>query len=275
MFLLPAFIGAALLCGCAEDTTDLKQRIAELEKRVVNQEKSFADLSGKVTVSKDFSADIQRLDDQQEKIAQVLKTKVDPINMKLEEFREWAQEAQAERGKVAGQLKGIEQAVAELQKRLEKESRAIARVGQDLTGQKQSIAGTAKALEDLSTAVAKVQKEAVDSNTRLVEAVKKTLPKVKSAAVDEIKDRLVPLEKTLTDLRVGFETERRTVQAIPSTDGGRDMQAVKKKVTELEEVLASQQSYLLEMGGKIHELEAIIKGGSAAFRPESSSLSRR
>ncbi len=278
LLLLCAFICSCLLCGCAEDTTDLKQKIAELEKRIATQDKSFTDLSGKVTVTKDFSADIQRLDDQQEKIAQLMKTKVDPINMKLEEFREWAQESQAERGKVTTQLKSVEQAVAELQKRFENESRTIARAGKDLAGQKQSIAGTAKAVEDLSKALAKVQKDTADSNTRLVEAVKKTLPKVKNAAVDEIKDRLVPLEKTLTDLRVGIETEKRTVQSIrerPPSDGGRDVQALRKKLGELEEVLASQQSYLLEMGSKIHELESILKGESAGLPSERSLFGRR
>ena len=277
--LLSVCICSWLLCGCTEDVTDLKQKIAELEKRVATQDKSFTDLSGKVTVTKDFSADVQRLDDQQEQIAQLIKTKVEPINKKLEEFREWAQKAQAERGNVAAQLKSAEQAIAELQKRLEAQSRALARYGKDVTGQKQGVVNTAQAVEDLSKTVAKIQKETADSNAKLVEAVKKALPKVKTAAVDEIKGRLAPIEKTLTDLRVGIETERKTVQSLKEQPrgegGGRDVQALRKKVTELEEALGSQQSYLLEMGSKLHELESVLRGRSSAVPSDRSLFSAR
>ena len=79
---------AILLTGCADDTADLKQKIAELEKKVQQQEKDLREFAGKFAQPKDFSADIQRIEDQQDRISQILKTKVDPVNTKLEEFRE-------------------------------------------------------------------------------------------------------------------------------------------------------------------------------------------
>ena len=92
---------AILLTGCADDTADLKQKIAELEKKVQQQEKDLREFAGKFAQPKDFSADIQRIEDQQDRISQILKTKVDPVNTKLEEFHDWAQEAQKDRDLVS------------------------------------------------------------------------------------------------------------------------------------------------------------------------------
>jgi hypothetical protein len=79
-----------MLAGCTDDTAELKQKIAELEKKVQQQQKDLSEFTGKLALPKDFSADIQRIEDQQDRISQVLKTKVDPVNTKLEEFASWA-----------------------------------------------------------------------------------------------------------------------------------------------------------------------------------------
>jgi len=266
-----------MLAGCAEDTTDLKQKIAELEKKVAGQEKAISEFAGKQSQVKDFSADIQRLDDQQEKTSEFIKTKVDPINMKLEEFREWAQEAQGERGKVTAKLKAVEQSLSELQKRLDAESKGSARISKEMAEYKKTVQVTAKGLEELSKGLSQVQKEVLDSNTKLLEAVKKTLPKVKTAAVEEIKERLVPLEQNLTSLKTGLETDRKAIEAIRSQPqpGGKSVEALRAKISEIEEIMASQKSYLLEIGSKLHELESAMRGGNARSPFGPPELSRR
>ena len=73
---------AILLAGCADETAELKQKIADLEKKVQQQEKDLREFAGKFALPKDFDADIQRIEDQQEQSFQVLKTKVDPVDTK-------------------------------------------------------------------------------------------------------------------------------------------------------------------------------------------------
>ncbi len=76
-------LAAVMLAGCAEETADLKQQIATLEKKLQKQEKRSTGFLRANLLSQDFSADIQRIEDQQDKISQVLKTKVEPVNSKL------------------------------------------------------------------------------------------------------------------------------------------------------------------------------------------------
>ncbi len=85
--LLLIILACVLLVGCSDDTAGLVQKIADMEKRVQKQEKDLKDFAGKFSPPKDFSADIQRIEDQQDKIQQTLKTKVEPVNNKLEEFK--------------------------------------------------------------------------------------------------------------------------------------------------------------------------------------------
>ena len=72
--LLLIILVSVLLIGCSEDTAGLVQKIADLEKRLQKQEKDLKEFAGKFSPPKDFSADIQRIEDQQEKIQQTLKT---------------------------------------------------------------------------------------------------------------------------------------------------------------------------------------------------------
>jgi len=265
--LLLIILASVLLIGCSEDTAGLVQKIADLEKRLQKQEKDLKEFAGKFSPPKDFSADIQRIEDQQEKIQQTLKTKVEPVNNKLEEFRDWAQEAQKEREDVGKKLKGLEGSIAEFHKKVESE---IRQSGKELPTMKKQVAAVSKTVEELSKGLADVRKEIQENNTKLINAVKKTLPKVKEAAVAELKDQITPLEKGLSNLKSGVETDRQALAAIkgqpqpqaqpaPPAESSKDVQALNKRIKELEEILASQKAYLLEMGAKVHELELQLK----------------
>ncbi len=252
------------LCGCAEETAELKQKMADLEKKMQKQEKDLRDFAGKFSPPKDFSADIQRIEDQQDRISQVLKTKVDPVNSKLEEFRDWAQEAQKERDNVGKKLKSMEQSVAEAQKKMEAEGRDAGRIKQELVATKKSLAAVSKSVEDLSKNVADIRKEAQDNNAKIVTAVKNTLPKVKEMAVVELKAQLAPLEQGLANLRNSAENDRKALAAMrgqqsAAPESAKDSSALAKRIRELEEVVTSQKGYLLELGAKVHELEQVLR----------------
>ncbi|MCA1962278.1 MAG: hypothetical protein LDL33_15980 [Desulfomonile sp.] len=292
--LMAALVGIGLVAGCADQSFDTKQKIAELEKRVANQEKQFAEFAGKFGAPRDFSADVQRLEDQQDRLAQQFKTKVDPINMKLEEFREWAQEAQSERDKVAERLKAFDQAVQSLQQRVETESGPAGRLGKQLAENTKKVKEHSKMLQDVAAGLTHLRQELMDNNTKLVAAVKKTLPKVKEAAVEEVKGRIDPLEKTLLTLKTSLETDRKAIESIKGRSpieaekdlqalrkkidelgSGKDVQALQRKIMDLEEVMASHKSFLLEVGSKLHELETAVRGGRAGANPQSSGYTRR
>jgi len=291
---MAALVGIGLVAGCADQSIDTKQKIAELEKRVASHEKQFADFAGKFGTPRDFSADVQRLEDQQDRLAQQFKTKVDPINMKLEEFREWAQEAQGERDKVAEKLKAFEQAVQTVQQRLEAESGPTGRLGKLVVENTKKVKEHSKMLQDVAAGLTHLRQELMDNNTKLVAAVKKTLPKVKEAAVEEVKGRIDPLEKTLLPLKTSLETDRKAIEnikgrtpieaekdlialrkKIDELGSGKDVQALQRKIMDLEEVMASHKSFLLEVGSKLHELETAVRGGRAGANTQSSGYTRR
>ena len=59
---------------------------------------------------KDFSVDIQRLEDQQEKVSELIKTKVEPVDQHLGEVQDWIQKkAEPDRRRVAEKIKEMEQ----------------------------------------------------------------------------------------------------------------------------------------------------------------------
>jgi chromosome segregation ATPase len=269
---------AILLAGCADETAELKQKIAELEKKVQQQEKELRDFAGKFAQPKDFSADIQRLEDQQDRISQILKTKVDPVNTKLEEFRDWAQEAQKDRDLAAKKLKAVEQAVAEVQKKVEAEGRDLGRLNKELAVGKKNTVALSKGLEQLSKNLNEVRKEVLDNNTQLLTAVKKTLPKVKDAAVAELKGQLAPLEQALTNLKVSLEGDRKAIAAMkaqpPAVERGKEVKGLQARIKDLEDVVTSQKNFMLEMGSKVHELELQLRRSmGSADAPQG--LSRR
>ncbi len=267
--LILLILSGALLCtGCVDDSAGLKQKIAELEKKLQKQEKDLRDFSENFAPPKDFSADIQRIEDQQDRISQAIKTKLDPVNSKLEEFRDWAQEAQKDRDVVGKKLKSIDQGLAEIQKRLDADKRDVGQTAKLATLNAKKLRLVAKSLEDISKSFAEVKREVLENNTKLVNAVKKTLPKVKEAAVADLKNRLIPLEQGLTALKAGLEAERKksglpTPSAV-AAGSGKEVRAMTKRIRELEEIVGSQKAFLLEMGSKVHELETHLRGGAGA-----------
>lgn len=302
---LAAMIGAILLVGCADETSQLKLKMAEMEKRLQKQEKDIKEFSAKFSLPRDFSADIQRIEDQQDRVSQAIKTKVDPVNAKLEEFREWAQEAQKERDESKKKLKTMEDVLAEVDKREADGLGKINQVSKAFATDRKTLAGLAKGLGDLSKTVEQLRKEFQDNNTKIVEAVKKTLPKVRDAAVadlktqmaplekevaalktametdkaapatapkgregtvvvpvPDVKSQLAPLEKELAALKTSMENDRKAIAAMraqaPSEDT-RQVQALNRRIRDLEEILTSQKQYLLEVGSKVHELETLLR----------------
>lgn len=257
--LITLIIPATLLfSACTDDTAELKTRIAELDKKIQKQDKDLREFSTKFAPAKDFSADIQRLEDQNERISQVIKTKVEPLNAKLEEFRDWAQDAQKEREAVKEKIKAAEAGVNELKKKYESKTKELAAASKDSLTEKKVTDALNKRIEELTKGLGEVRKEVLDNNTKLINAVKKTLPKVKDAAVAELKEKLQPLEESLTTIKTEAETERKNLttkgQAI-STDASKEIYALMGKIRDLEDVVASQKSALLEIGTKLHEFE--------------------
>ena len=244
-----------LIAGCTNDTSDLKQKIAELEKRLAKQEKDFAEFAGKFSLPKDFSADIQRLEDQQDRLAQAIKSKVEPITSRMEELRDWAQEAQSDREKVARELKVLNKTVGNIGKGTDAAVSEISRMKKELAVLKRS-QGSSTAVQNLSKRLDQLRKETLENNTKLVNALKKTLPKVKNAAVAEVKTLIDPMQKKLEKLNsgAGAGADRMMAQAAA------EAQTIKKRMVELEEILASQKTFLLEMGSKVHEIETALIG---------------
>lgn len=248
----------ASLSACTDDSTDIKQKIAEIDKKLQKQEKDLREFSGKFAPPKDFSADIQRLEDQAERVTETLKTRLDPMNGRLEEFRDWAQDSQKDRDTVRERLKQLDAGVNDLKKKLELKNKDLTAATADSAATKKTVASLGKSVDDLSKSVAEVRKELQDSNTKIVNAVKKTLPKVKDAAVAELKEKIQPLEEGLSSIKTGIETEKKDVSGkagAVGADAGKLIQGLNTRIRELEDVVASQKSALLEIGAKLHEIE--------------------
>lgn len=266
-FLLAAILGSILLAACADETSPLKQKMIEMEKRLQKQETDLKEFSAKFSVPRDFSADIQRIEDQQERIAQALKTKVEPVNSKMEEFRDWAQETQKERDAVTKRLKGLEDSLGQLDKKYSDIGTQVNRLHKGMLAHKKVLTTLSKDVADLGKGFEKIRKDLEDNNNRIVEAVKKTLPKIKDAAVADLRNRLTPLEQGLASVKNGLESERKTIAALRSqapTDAHKAVQSLNQRIKELEEIIASQKGYLLEVGSKIHELELQLRRMSGA-----------
>jgi len=249
---------AFLFSACTDDTAELKTKLAELDKKIQTQDKDLREFSTKFAPAKDFSADIQRLEDQNDRISQTIKTKVDPLNSKLDEFREWAQESQKERESVKDKLKATDASINDLKKKYDSRNKEITASTKENATEKRQIDTMTKRVDDLTKGLGEVRKEVLDNNSKLINAVKKTLPKVKDAVVAELKDKFQPLEESLATLKSGLESERKNLttkaQAIPA-DASKEIGALIAKTRELEDVVTAQKAALLEIGTKLHELE--------------------
>jgi uncharacterized protein involved in exopolysaccharide biosynthesis len=179
---------------------------------------------------------------------------------------------------VVAKLASLEKIASGLQKRLEMELRTSARLAKGVSANTKKIRSNAKVADELVASLGQLKKDILENNTRVVNALKKTLPKVKKAAVAEIKQQLIPLEKSLVTLKTGIESQRRTLAAIRTearTETGKDVKVLRKKIDELEEIIAAQKSSLLEIGSKMHELETSLRGGNASMRLNSATVFSR
>ncbi len=252
-------VGTALW-GCTDGTVELKQKIAELEKKIDKQQKEFGDFVGRFAPPKDFSADIQRIEDQQDRISQIFKTQVEPINSRLEEFRDWAQEAQKEREEVRQRLKALGQSVAETEKLVPALKKEVERVTKISVLNNRKVKTIARSFDNASKEVKQMKKEVLDSNSKLFAAVKKTLPRVRDSAVEKLTGRLEPLEKQVTSLSAALTNDRKVIEALrtkkPVAGSGKEVDILTKRLADLEEILTSQKAYLLELGAKVHQMES-------------------
>ncbi|MDQ7785404.1 MAG: hypothetical protein RDU20_21145 [Desulfomonilaceae bacterium] len=260
LVVIALIVPGVILSGCTDGTVELKQKIAELEKKIDKQQKEFSDFVGRFAPPKDFSADIQRIEDQQDRISQIFKTQVEPVNSRLEEFRDWAQEAQKEREEVRQRLTALGQSVSEMEKVLPALKKDVDHLAKNsaLTVKRQKI--IAQGLENVTKEFKHVQKEVLDNN-KLFEVVKKTLPKVRDSAVEKLVLRLEPLEKQVTTLAAALSSDRQALDALKNRKpeaaaaAGKDVQILTKRIAEFEEILASQKAFLLELGAKVHQME--------------------
>jgi chromosome segregation ATPase len=177
---------------------------------------------------------------------------------------------------VSKKLHALDQSLNDLQKKLDSEDRHVARLGKDTSkslaaqaaAYRKDITTIARRVDDISKTVVGLRKELRDNNAKLIEAVKKTLPKVKEAAVADLNQRLVPLEKGVSELRGVVERQRKTAapakQNFPAQPS-KDVLVLTKRIHDLEEIVSAQKGFLLEVGSKVHDLEArLARAVSAA-----------
>jgi chromosome segregation ATPase len=258
LFVIALVVLGAALSGCTDGTVELKQKVAELENKIDKQQKDFAEFVGRFAPQKDFSADIQRIEDQQDRVSQIFKTQVEPINSRLEEFRDWAQEAQKEREEVRQRIKALGQSVAEMEKSIPALKKEVEHLVKNSAVTNKRVKIIARHTENVTKEFQQVRKEVLDNN-KLFAEVKKTLPKVRDSAVAKLIGRLEPLEKQVASLTAALNADRKTMDALrtqkPVAGGGKDVQILTRRIAELEEILESQKAFLLELGAKVHQME--------------------
>jgi uncharacterized coiled-coil protein SlyX len=99
----------------------------------------------------------------------------------------------------------------------------------------------------------------LENNTKLHAAVKKALPRVRDAAVETLKGRIISMEKQMTALSSQIVGDRKTIEALktrkPDEKSGKGVQQLLSKINDLEEILTSQKAVLLELNTKVHQME--------------------
>lgn len=263
--LIPAV--AALAVGCTDESASLKQKISVLEKRIEKQEKQFEEFVGKLVLPKDYSVDIQRLEDRQEQMSEGTKTKLESVESKLEEFRDWAQETQKDRDAVSKRLSAMEKDVSEVGKAKELSSKYIAqrareaaRLKQELVATQKKMVSNSKAIETLGKTLERLRRDVLENNTKMVSALKNVLPKVKDAAVDEMKKTISSQQLEINTMRAELDRLSKGGKAVAAQAQApavkpREVRGLRSKIDELEGIVAAQKDSLLGVAAKVHELE--------------------
>ncbi len=278
-----SLFGALLLCGCNAEVSELKEKLVTMEKRLAKQDKMLVDVEKKFSVPKDFSVDVQRLEDEQEKVRDLIKNKVEPVHHNLGELREWAREVEQERTKAVEKIKQLDQFQNQAIAAIEGTKRDIERLGKELAENSQKSQKAAKVLLEQEKVIAQLGKSlkqlesALQSNsTQILAAVKKTLeknlPKVKDLAVAEVKGDIEQLEKRMQQRHAGSDPKTPPEGLhIPATPviGKDEIRELRQKVRELEEIVAKQQAELLGQGAQVHELRMRLPRRQAGATGES------
>jgi DNA repair exonuclease SbcCD ATPase subunit len=270
MTIFASLLGTLALCGCNAEVSELKEKMVTMEKRLAKQEKMLADFDKKFSVPKDFSVDIQRLEDQQEKVSELIKNKVEPVNKNMEEVRDWIQEADANRRKVTEKLKEIALIQTQIGGAVETAKREMERLGKELSDSSTKGLRSAKAIQDMEKTVKNLEATLQHNNKQILDWVKKTIPLVKDAAVKEIKGELDQLAKRIQQVQTGGDQDHKTppeglhppIAAAPAGDRN-DIKALRNRVKDLEDIVSQQKANLLDVGYKVHDLQMRLRRQAA------------
>jgi uncharacterized coiled-coil protein SlyX len=248
---------AAALNGCTGDTAELQHRIAQLEKRLADQESDLKEVVAKLTQPQDFSADIQRIDDEQERMREIIRNQVEPVNAKLEEFRQWAQETQQNREKVAAKLAELESSLANVRKSLQGDLDSVSETKSSAVLNRKRIRKVAKDVATVEAGLNEFRAKLLETNTKLNNmrtALKEALPQWKERAVQDAKALLDPIEKRLS----AVEAQAGSVPGPRGGESAGNAGRLATRIQELEEIIAVQKSTLLDLGRKVHQIETVL-----------------
>lgn len=261
------------LGACAENSADLKRRVAILEKRLSEQSKEIEKVSGEYMAPRDFSPDIQRISDQQDRISEILKNKVDPINDRMEEFREWAREAQNEQTTNANLIQQINERLEKhlrAQKALEQNIKTlisdIGKLAVQVGNNRKQIDENSRLSVEMAKEIRKVRERAAQGRQNLLKAVKNTLIKLKDSTETDIMRKLEPIERRVEALsnKALDEGAKEAMSPKERSEMRRKTKELLAKIRELENIIAGQKASLLEVGSRVHKLETRLRASSGA-----------
>lgn len=274
MFALALMASVFSLVSCANNTAALEERILALEKRLDEQIRKIKEVSGQHMLPRDFSSDIQRISDQQDRINEILRTKVDPINDRLEEFREWAREAQNEHtrnaqliSELSDQIKDRLKAEKSLNMATETLINDIKKLAIQVGSNKKRLEKNSRITINMAKEIRKVREINEKSQENLLTAVKKTLMKLKNTTYADLDKKIAPIEQRVQDLSekaLSETTNIKTVSAKTRKESEKRINSLLAKIRELENIIASQKASLLEVGSRVHELETRLRASSGA-----------
>jgi DNA repair exonuclease SbcCD ATPase subunit len=261
------------MAACSNNSAKLESKIAMLEKRLEEQDKKIKKVSGQYMPPRDFSSDIQRISDQQDRINEILRNKVDPINERLEEFREWARESQNEQTRNAHLIQQLEDELEKYErsrKALETNIKTIindiGKLAIQVGKNRKIVEKNSKLAVNLAKEIRNVRTGAGEGRERLLAAVKKTLVKLKNSTEVSLKEKLAPLEQRVVALSEKALTEkpskRQTLSEKQRRELRQETEELLAKIRELENIVADQKASLLEVGSRVHRLETRLRASS-------------
>jgi uncharacterized protein YukE len=227
-----------------------------MEQRLEKQEKDLGEFVDRLAQPKDFSSDIQRIDGRLEQIDEIMDGSVEPVNQKLEEFRDWAQESQQAQLKTEAQLQELEKRITEIAARIAPEGDQD--IATAVTSNSRRTVANTKAVQAAQKRLSAVETKVRDQTSQLVGLLRKTLPKLKKAAVEEIKPTVAALESRVAALEKTVQGAGGASSASAAQGTAKNIEALWVRMREIENILESQQGSLLEMGTKLHHMQQAL-----------------